>query len=531
MDEIRLEPIKLIPVSRLLDHIGLAMYSKYTKAIGELVVNGFDADATKTEVDIKINEITISDDGSGMNEKGIREGYMLLGSDQKRRIKRTPRFKRLPIGNKGIGKLAGLGIAKRIEVITCKDGNEYRFVIDREEIEKAGTLDKAYHDLTVREVRKRKNGTTVKLTKILPHVKIELEKLRGYLALEIPQDENFKIIVNSKPCRYLDIPAKREIEIDHIDSICGQIKGAVIVAKKTFSSLPPGVMTTVRGRVVGKPSLFGIVGTSHRFTYSIAQLITGKVEVSSFDPEENPDEIPVIQTDREGFLEDHPKYKAYHEFMTDLLIQICREEEKEYEKKKQAEIEAKVQDALKNVADDFNAYNKEKNQEVKDEDALKAQEMLEGTEEIHTKTEEVLQDSKGPDIEERTNPAGITDKKLREELKGMVGYGSIRLGNKRYKITMKPLGEESFECNIDDNALVININIDHPAYDQAVAEKCVEITVFRAIAAAFAWKECETPADLYEKLDDMIRFQALRMQERRTKPKSKSKPVQLFFDE
>ena len=41
----RLRDLKFIVATRMLDHIGVSMYSKYPKAIGELVVNGYDADA------------------------------------------------------------------------------------------------------------------------------------------------------------------------------------------------------------------------------------------------------------------------------------------------------------------------------------------------------------------------------------------------------------------------------------------------------------------------------------------------------
>src|ERR1035437_8214271 len=111
-----LAPIKFRPVPRLLDHIGLAMYSNLNKAIAELVVNGYDADATQVAVDITTKAIVVKDNGSGMDENDIRNSYMMLGADQKRKVKRTPRFGRLPIGNKGIGKLAGLGLARRISV-------------------------------------------------------------------------------------------------------------------------------------------------------------------------------------------------------------------------------------------------------------------------------------------------------------------------------------------------------------------------------------------------------------------------------
>ena len=67
-----LPPIKFRPVPRLLDHIGLAMYSNFNKAIAELVVNGYDADATHVAVEIDAKQILIRDDGGGMNEDDIR---------------------------------------------------------------------------------------------------------------------------------------------------------------------------------------------------------------------------------------------------------------------------------------------------------------------------------------------------------------------------------------------------------------------------------------------------------------------------
>ena len=75
-----LAPIKFRPVPRLLDHIGLAMYSNLNKAIAELVVNGYDADATQVDVEITANAIVIKDNGSGMDENDIRNSYMMLPS-------------------------------------------------------------------------------------------------------------------------------------------------------------------------------------------------------------------------------------------------------------------------------------------------------------------------------------------------------------------------------------------------------------------------------------------------------------------
>jgi hypothetical protein len=513
-----LPPIKFRPVPRLLDHIGLAMYSNFNKAIAELVVNGYDADATQVAVEISANKIVIRDDGAGMSEDDIRNSYMMLGSDQKRSIKRTVQFNRLPIGNKGIGKLAGLGIARKISVTTTKDGLTLGYDIDRDELEKSRTIEDSRHDLRVIDNDGILSGTTILLSKIMPHVKIDVPQLRGYLAREIPQDRNFHITVNGEKCLRKDIPAKRKIPIDVADDICGRVVGEIIVAKKVLTNIAPGILTTVRGRVVGEPSLFDLNSGPHKYHYGF--LLTGQVEVPSFDPEDEVDLVPVIATDREGFNRNHPKYRAYHKLMTDLLVKICRQEEKEAESKRQKEVEAKVQEAVKRVADDFNAFNKAKKQETNNIDAPIAQPSDSGTKKISVKTEQEFHETRQPDEKHRTNPVGITDKRLRKELDALPGIGHIHLGSKRYKITMKPLGVDDFECRIDDEKLIININVSHPAYEQAVEEKSVEITVFRAIGSAFAWKESTTSEEMYHAIDELIRFQAFRLATRRLRQRS-----------
>jgi len=200
-----------------------------------------------------------------------------------------------------------------------------------------------------------------------------------------------------------------------------------------------------------------------------------------------------------------------------LLLQICKEEEDEFNKKTEAEKEAKVKDALKNVIDDFNAFNKEQKQEVKETKKPSLIAGEEGDDKIIKKTDEELKEQKGPNAEYRTNPVGITDKKKREELRGLLGEGTIHLGNKKYKVITQPLGIDDYECRIDDEALLVVINISHPAYDQAVAEKAVELTTYRAIADAFANKESQTSEEMYESIDGMLRFQAGRMGQRREK--------------
>jgi hypothetical protein len=538
----RLRDLKFFTAIKMLDHIGLTMYSKYSKAISELVVNGYDADANYVTVDIKAggglapeeklmravlgdkghDKIVIQDNGEGMDELDIREGYMFLGSGQKRAVKQTPIFHRLPIGNKGIGKLAGFGIAKRIEVRTVKNGKAFEFCLDRDELEntermgklKEPVLDRASMPIMEFDAKGERNGTTVILRKLRPECgKIDVDKVIAHLAHELPLGKNFRVIVNGHPCEPKDIPARRKIPINHTDPICGYIVGEILIATKMLKK--PGVFTTVRGRVVGEPSLFGLSPTS--FTYHVGDLIAGSAEVASFDPEDKTDEMPVIKTDREGFVETHPKYVAYADYMKKLLTDICREEERKHQAKEEAEKKAKVDEAIKQVAEDFNAYDELLKRKARQDSTIKGRVDETGRTvirpDLHIETKRRL---------ERHRDHTPIPSKLMKEIKAIFGSGRLRFRNQMYDIKIHPLGADWPECDIRQQESLILVNLDHPAYEQGINEDCIEIVVFRAIAACFARNDSESSEEMYEKLDEMIRFQAERMKKRRPKGKKPS---------
>jgi len=117
---------------------------------------------------------------------------------------------------------------------------------------------------------------------------------------------------------------------------------------------------------------------------------------------------------------------------------------------------------------------------------------------------------KGKRRKKISNPIGIKDNSLKKKLKAIKGEGNIKLGDKNYKITLGPKGEDEFECLIEDSIKVIYINTDQPAYDLAVIKTSVELTVFRAIASAWAYKICKEKElnveQMYEKIDELIRY-------------------------
>jgi len=106
------------------------MYSgRPVPAIAELISNAWDADAKKVEVKLPLDEswsasnpnqiIEVSDDGNGMTWEMVREAYLDVGRDR-REAEKTDRSPggRLLQGRKGVGKLAGFGIADIVELQT-----------------------------------------------------------------------------------------------------------------------------------------------------------------------------------------------------------------------------------------------------------------------------------------------------------------------------------------------------------------------------------------------------------------------------
>jgi len=518
-----LKALRFLVATRILDHIGVSMYSQYPKAIAELVVNEYDADANYVTVDIKPSTVVISGNGSGMDEKDVREGYMFLGSAQKRAIKRTPIYHRLPIGDKGIGKLAGLGIANRMEVRTIKDGTGYAFQIDRDHLEgceRRGKLKEAVLDRAPIPFSRfsppagAAPGTTVILTNIRREVgHMEQEKVLAHLAREIPLGPDFRVVVNGVVCRPTHVDAKRVVPVDFRDPVCGWVVGSIRIAKTRLAK--GGVLTTVRGRVVGPPSYFGVNVSSLR--HNVASLVTGTVEVTGFDPEESEGAAAVIKTDREGFVETHPKYRAYSEAMTKLLHEIFRELEKEYDDKREADKKAKVDEAIKRAAEDLAAYDKLRRPPVGAGAGLPGRRDPNG---IPLRHHKYLLPGTHRDGESGNGDRPANGKKpatVEEVIEATLGSGRLRFNDVPYIIRQDNLGELRPECQVrrEEHPAVILVNIDHPAYGQAVEERCVHVTVFRAIAGALAATETDSSKDMYDYLDDMIRFQAGRMKERK----------------
>jgi len=327
-----MEKVKFKILPRLLDNIGLAMYSSVPKAISELVANCYDADTNEVHIQTigdkngNISKITIKDNGTGMSMEEVKGMYLLLGYNKRNANKKTKKYDRKPIGNKGIGKLAGLGIAQRMKIETIKEGVKTTLEISRDFFEKESIdITSIEFPLESTNVKNEENGTTVHLINLLEHsINTDIQELREFLAKEFGFAKDFHIYVNNQELTPSDIRGEKRIIKDTIEGI-GELTGEIIIAEVTKDVKKPGIITYVRGRAIEGPTLYDINTPSHHF--NVANRIIGKINADFLDPDDPQNIVDgfIISTSRDGFNKSHPLYKKYKSHVEELLRKISRE--------------------------------------------------------------------------------------------------------------------------------------------------------------------------------------------------------------
>lgn len=130
--------IKFRVQSHILKLLGDELIGQDRLAVFELVKNAYDADAKEVSVTLDLKaahpKITVLDDGDGMSASTIEHGWLEIGTNSKRgeiNRHRSNTFGRMPLGEKGVGRLATQKLGKSLRVITrAKQQPEYEFSIN-----------------------------------------------------------------------------------------------------------------------------------------------------------------------------------------------------------------------------------------------------------------------------------------------------------------------------------------------------------------------------------------------------------------
>ncbi|MFN8075786.1 MAG: ATP-binding protein [Kineosporiaceae bacterium] len=310
---------------RILDHFGIAMYNTTAKALAELCSNAYDADASVVKITYSETAISISDNGLGMTFDDLTEGYLALGRDRRQdNESQTSPGGRPVIGNKGIGKLAGFGIAKTMIVDTCKDGQRTVVALNRQGLDEAVDLGTFTFPAEASSAPPGEHGTTVTLEEILESVTlIDDDQLRSYLARHLPSRPGWQIFVNNIECSPLDIPGERFEIRDELPGL-GTVTGYYVVARDR-RGLTPGFSVRVRGRIVQEASLFDLNQQSHGY-FNLVRIV-GELNpdfIDSVEPsQDGASGSFVINTSRSGFNPEDPSVVALEGYARRKLENIA----------------------------------------------------------------------------------------------------------------------------------------------------------------------------------------------------------------
>lgn len=289
-----------------LTSIGERLYSQSLDLIRELVANAYDADATKVNITVDSENLTVEDDGSGMDRAGI-EQYFTIGSPFKKENPVSTIFKRTRIGEFGIGKFAVLSLCDRFELYTFSKDYGATVVFDRADFEERGDwkmpiIEHKGHD--------EKTGTRITLFRLKKSLFIfDLER---YLINLFPLiDKNFSIFLNEKKLQPTYIPGER-FKI-YETTPYGVIKGEIIISSLILNKDQIGVGIRVK-EVLIKRETFEIEA-SHSLS---SRRLTGEIRA---------DFLP-ITTDRSNFLTDSKEYQAFWLIMKKKLRRVVKSLEK-----------------------------------------------------------------------------------------------------------------------------------------------------------------------------------------------------------
>lgn len=215
---------KMTVAGQLFKHLGLQMYSGAVPAISELISNAYDAMAGNVWITIPTggalthnDVIVVRDDGHGMSYDECNSLYLSVGRDRRSHENEwTKEYNGLGSrkvqGRKGIGKLAGFGIANLIELRTIKNEHVSHFRMDYDQLTKSskftdteGYKPEPFPDDGMSAAESP--STTITLSRLKIQRSINEGQFKKSIARRLLViDENFSVHVNGAPVSRQEIP-------------------------------------------------------------------------------------------------------------------------------------------------------------------------------------------------------------------------------------------------------------------------------------------------------------------------------------
>lgn len=336
---------------KTIEHLGVKMYATLPPALAELISNAYDADASSVLVEFleqngNPKAITVSDDGTGMSSNDIQTKFLVIGRNRRRTDGDvpSPRFKRLPTGKKGLGKLALFGLAKSVKVDTVKAGFQNQLTLNWDSLLQAEGVYNPTTNVVDRKTE-RKPGTTIQLSDLKRKTSFDIKAIADSLSRIFIVDSEFQIklkdsrgnevsVTNDR--RYAGLEKQFSWTDAHLikkeSEYFGKVELHLITAK---TPIPPssglrGVAIFSRGKLVNLPEYFSESASSHFYQY-----LTGWIKADFIDMLDE----DVISTNRQSINWDNPEMADFRKYLSKLISHVGQEWRKKRAAKKEKELE------------------------------------------------------------------------------------------------------------------------------------------------------------------------------------------------
>ena len=317
------------------------MYKRRDVAVAELVANAWDAGAKNVRLVIPEEDydpfssnIEVLDDGCGMSAAAVQSEFLVIGRN--RRADSTM-AKRVVMGKKGIGKLAGFGMARVMEITTWVGTEATHFVLDLAALKagdgKSTDMPISGESIVRPDWCKSPNGTRIILQSLKHKTAPDLGKLVESLSRRFSTRirGEMSISVNGEtvgdPSIALDFRFPESGQLTDILPSGGTVTYHYGFATETIKSSDlRGFTIYVRGRTAQAPPFFfdveGTASGQHSTKY-----VTGSIEADFLD-EGVDDASDVISTDRQHIdweLPEVAELKLWGEALARKALRDCAE--------------------------------------------------------------------------------------------------------------------------------------------------------------------------------------------------------------
>lgn len=317
-------------------HLGLQNYKGPVPAMAELIANAWDADASEVHVTIPLGTsintsdvICIKDNGCGMTFEDCDGKYLVIGRNRRVVEKRDVSVGGRPLmAHKGLGKLAGFGIAKIVEVKTAREGKFTHFAMHFADID---GLDQGqtYRPKMIADEKdvRDPNGTEIMLKDLSLESQIpEDQFLRSMASRFAVLSERFRVYINgrllSKEQMPLEFRFPENVEDDVTEIVNNWGKtvlpsGAEIKWWIGFTEKPirvdgvQGISVLTRGRLSQDPWDFDLSSGTHNQLG--LRYMSGEIIADFLDDGLEKDKDLII-TNRSNIMWDHPRARPLYDW-------------------------------------------------------------------------------------------------------------------------------------------------------------------------------------------------------------------------